>query len=555
MKNLFRTSIFFLLIASLLFSACGGPEKDFSTHSSDDGYIPEAFIPGEVGVMFSYSLRDDEQYAMVTKIEQYLGDVGRINRTVSDSFDAQFAEFGLSYEADLLPALGDQFRFVFAGRPGSDAVDAFSVVTLADPNQMRALFEKMAAEGTVKLKKLSDTDAYVDESGDFYAAIYKDLLFITNDPENLVGMIEQDEETSLWNSADYQDEIEKLGSNYVFYGLMFPGLFGQDLDLAEGFSLSDIPSVVDSQSLVVRAAEGGFSFDAYVNANKDLAADAGISFDAVPKAAPYLYEEVPSDGLMAYFESYGLEQTLMQAEALGDESGSLAELSSFSQSYLGMDFEEEILSFLDRGYSIALHKNGNGVIPGISIFVDVSSDKEGAEKLLATLDGQISGLLLVLETALPGAVSKGTTMVNGNSFNILEIDLSSLPRTDDSSSPLPAAVTSSPIQLAYGLMDDRLLITTAETWSVEGETISDSALYKSLGSKIDGVDEGLVLIDAQGISSFAGTLLALREQLGLGVNVEGLDIEGALEGFMGVIVASKTKAYESHFGGFLMIAE
>lgn len=542
-----------ILGSTVLLSACGG-ETDVSQHYSNSGLIPEAYLPAEVGMITSYSSRDDEQFAAVQKIETNLGDQDRVAETATETLDSQFGSVGLDFERDLQPAFGDQFRMVYAVRPADeDTVDAFTITTLEDPAQMESVLETLVTAEQLSFKQLSDIDAYVNEENSIYITIYEDLLFITTSPENLVGMVNQEEDSSLWNSETYQDTVEELGSNYVFYGILYPSLYTGDVSLPAGFSVSDIPSVIDEQLIVVRAEEKGFRFDAYVNANKDAAKEADISFDAVPKSEPYLYEEVPADGLMAYFESYGLQQTFQQADALGDDTSTLESLRTTIREYFGMDFDEDILSFLDKGYAIALHQNAAGVMPGITIYVDVSSNTDGAEEFVNKLDGQLAGLMMVLEAALPGAASKDTVAWGDETFSRISIDLNAIPRSEES--PLPTAVTESAIELVYGVEGDRLVISTATDWNAEGSSVAESELYQKLNQEMGEVSQGLILLDAEGLKEFTATLRALREQLGLQVSDSALQFEDFLDGFLGAAARSETKAYESHFGGFLMLAE
>ncbi len=536
---------------SLLLSACG-EAKEFGVHSSGEGFVPEAFMPSDVGVMYSYSLQNDEQFAAVATMEAGLGDEGRVSRTVSESLDTQFEGLDLDYDDDLLPAFGEQFRLVFGSRPGGDEYEVFSVVTLADADAMTAVLDKLVEAEELEFKNLSSLDAYVDEDGGFYATVYEDLLFLTNEPENLVGMTEQDEDTSLWAADEYQEALEEIGSDYVLYAMIFPGVFGEDIELPAGLGIGSLPAVTERQALVVRADEKGLAFDVLVKADKDAAEEAGLSFDSIPRAEPYLFEEIPSDGLMGYLESYGLQQTFEYKNAVAGESATYESLSDFFRAYFAMDFEEEILSFLDKGYAIALHQNGLGVMPGVTIYADVSSDEEAAGDFLDQLDQQVSGLTMVLDAALPGAVNKTLVEIMDEEFDALRIDLTELDREGDS--PLPALVTSSEISLAYGILDDRLLVTTALVWEEDGESIGDSSLYNALKDQVEDIDEGLVLVDTQNLASFFASLRALREQLSLGVDEGSVDFEEFLEGFMGGIAAGNTNSYEGRFGGFLMIS-
>ena len=512
--------------------------------------VPEAYIPADVGVISSYSSREDGQYAAITALERDLGDEDRISETATETLDAQFGTVGLDFERDLQPAFGDRFRMVYALRPdvGDEEGDTFTVVTLLDPEQMEKVLETLVDAEQLSIKKLSEVEAYVDSEASIYITIFEDLLFMTNSPENLLGMVGQEKDGSLWEEDEYQDMLSELGSDYVFYGILYPALYVGEVSLPGGFSVSDIPSIIEKQVFVVRAEEKGFRFDAWVKANKDDAKDNGISFDAVPKSEPYLFQEVPSEGLMAYFESYGLQQTFAQADALGGDTSTLDGLREAVRAYFGMDFDEEILTFLDKGYALVLHQNGEAAIPGITIFVDVSSNVDSAKEFVNKLDGQLSGLLLVFEQALPGAVSKDTVTWGEETFGRVKIDLSTLPQSSES--PLPGALTSSAIQIVYGVEGDGVVLYTDVDWEADGETVAESELYQKLNEKLvgggaaqttaDAVAEGLILVDAKGVAVFAGTLRALREQLSLQVSEEAFQFE-TLEGFLGLRPRAKRR--------------
>lgn len=544
-----RRFLALFLILSLAFAACSGGDK--STRS-DGGAVLESYIPGDVGLMFSFSLLDDGQYEAVQSIEKALGDEDRIIRTISETVDS------IDYSEDLVPALGEQFQMIYAVRSEDDLDQAFSAIQLQDAEKMEEILDKMVDDGAMTVKKLSKLDAYVDEENQFYGAVQGSALTIANTADGLIEMRDLSMKQSLWENDVYQDLLEDVGEEYVFFGAMFPAnIAGDDLDLVNNLGVAGIPAVVDQQSLVVRAEEEGFRFDIYVQANEDEAKEADVSFDRIPRSEPYLFGEVPSDHLMGYMESFGLKQTFDQANNLGDETGALEELEVFFRDFFAMDFEEEVLAFMDKGYSISLHQNGAGVVPGISFLMDVSSDRASAEEFVAQMDLQVDGLQVLLESILPGAVTKETVSIRDSEMSVLRVDLAAIEGSSEGLyGPLPAGLTENSIQLFYGLMGDRLLLSTANVWErLEWTSIEDSELYAELSTKLDDVEDGLVLVDAKGISSFIASLQSLRQELTLDVSVEAdAKIEDFLDGFRGMISASDTGAYNTHFGGFLMIA-
>ncbi len=552
MKRSFPLPLAFLLAASLLLNACSS-QVDLGKQVSNEGLIPEAFIPADTGLFFSYSLRDDNQYEAVQVLEEKLGEDIEISDLFTQQLDARYEMDGVSYIEDILPALGERFRAFSASREGRENADVFTVLTLENPDKMRDVFDALIEQSFIEEKKLSNNDAYVNEENDFYASIYKDLLFIANKPEALVEMIGIKEKDSLWENETFKSLMEDVGSDYLFFGGIFPSMIQEDIDLPAGLGLGSISELIDRQFLVLRAEEEGLRFDAYVIADEDAAREADVSFDVIPREDAYLMRNVPAGGLMAYFESYGLQQSFAEANAVGGNAANMEQFTSFIQNYFGMDFQDEILSFMDKGFLFAIHKNAKGVAPGFSIMFDASSNTDLADEFLNKLDGQLASLQLLFEQSLPGAIVKSDVEIMGSTLAKIKVDMNAISENENYDS-LPQMLKDSEIQLIYGMVDDMMLISTASIWEEESDlSVYDSELYQMLNGKLEDVDQGLFLVDTQSISDFFASLRALRDQLGLDNSEIILTAEDILQGFKGFIASGKTETYESHIAGYLMI--
>ncbi len=536
------------IVLSLLLVSCssGG---NFKEHSSASGLLPESFLPANASMVLSYSLMDEEQnaafLALMTKVE----DKNKASKTVSESFAGALGQFNLDYDKDLAPAFGDKFRLVYETLPGTttgsgSTVDAYTVITLADPVKMKNSMDFLVASGSLQKKTFNDYDAYVNDVDQFYSTIYQDLFFIANSADALMKMRDMKESDSLWNSDSYQASLKKVGANQVFYVLLYPENFGSGGALLS----SSMAAVLNEEGIILRAEDGGLKVEGFAGADEEKAKTAELKFDNAPKEKAYLLSEVPSENLMVYAESYGLKQSLTSGKITDSEG--FKNSSRTIQNYLGMNLESEILSFMDKGFVIAANKNGEAIMPGISILFDVSSDAENATKFITKIDGQISGFMTILSAALPGAVTKEKSEINGASFDTLTIDFSKIGQTS-----LPSVLTANPIKLSYGIFDEKLLITTSDSWmNKKFVSVQDSDLYNELSPKLEKAEEGLVLVNLQEIGSFAGLLVSLREQLGLPVDSE-FDLEKALDGFYALIASSETKSYEAKIEGFLELSK
>lgn len=536
------------IVLSLLLVSCGSG-VDFKEHSSVGGLLPESFLPANPSMVLSYSLMDEDQNVALAKLMSKVEDKNKASKTVSESFSGALGQFNLDYDKDLAPAFGDKFRLVYETLPGASTgsgttVDAYTVITLADPVKMNSSMDFLVASGTLQKKTFNDYDAYVSDVDQFYSTIYQDLFFIASSADALMKMRDMKESDSLWSSDVYQNSLKKVGAEQVFYVLLYPENFGME----GSFLSSSMASVMNEEGIILRAEDGGLKVEGFAGADEEKAKVADLKFDNAPKKKAYLLGEVPSENLMVYAESYGLKQSLT-AGKITDSEG-FKNSSRSIQNYLGMNLESEILSFMDKGFVISVNKNGEAIMPGISILFDVSSDMENATKFINKIDGQISGFMTILSAALPGAVTKEKSEINGVAFDTLTIDFSKIGQTS-----LPSVLTANPIQLSYGIFGENLLITTSDSWMnkkfVSGQ---DSDLYKELSKKLEKSEEGLLLVNLQEIGSFAGLLVSLREQLGLPVDSE-FDLEKALDGFYGLIASSETKSYEAKIEGFLELSK
>ena len=536
---------------AVLLTACGGGYADQSTQYSNSGEIPESYLPSDVAMVLSYSNRDDGQFEAAKKLGEAMGSEETMSETAADAFNSEFSEWGVDFETDLKPALGDQFRMVYAMSMGAnEEPETFAVLTLADASKMSEVLQTLSASGKLTYKKLSDGDAYTNTEASSYFMVYEDLLLVASTPESLQTMTSQSEEESLWGSDEYRSDLDQVGSDYLVYGMLYPKkAIGEDLP-----SVGALSSSVSSETLVVRAEEDGLRFDAWVKVNEEEAKAAGLTMDMVPREAPYLFEEIPAAGLIGYTESYGLKQSFDKAIELtegGEETAMLDQINEVTRAYLSMDFED-ILAFMNKGYAMAIHQDEDNIVPGLTFYVDVSSDIDSATDFINKLDGQLSGVLVMLQQLLPDAVSKDTVDWGDATFSRLKVDLSALPQSEEA--PLPEKIMTSVLQIVYGVQDDRLIISTATDWDMSN-TIQNSEFYKKLSAHRGEGNEGLILLNVQELAGYIGSIMALQSELGSDTQEQAQGFLDFMNHFTGFVAQSETDKYESHFSGFLMLAQ
>ncbi len=538
----------------LLLISCG-PGGNFKEHASVSGLMPESFLPANASMVLSYSLMDDKQNDLVETLTEKVEDKNQAKKTVSESLGSSLDKFNLNYEKDLAPAFGDRFRLVYETAPGvatasGQVTNSYTIITLEDAEKMKSTMDYLVSTGKLEKKTFNDYEAYVSEVDKFYSTIDRDLFFISDSADGLIAMRGMDESESLWSSSAYQTSLKKVGANHVFYVLIYPqNVQGQ----AANVLASSMAAVLNEEGIVLRAQSEGLKVEGFANADEEKAKAKELKFNNAPKKKAYLLSEVPSEDLMLYVESFGFQQSLTAGKLTGADG--FKNFAKTVQNYLGMNLEDEILSFMDKGFVISLNKNGDAILPGISLLIDVGSDKENATKFITKIDAQISGFMTILSAALPGAVTKDKVEINGTSFDSLTIDFSKMPASTGTVSTVAEALKNSPVKLSYGIIGDKLLITTSDAWlNKKFVPVKESDVYKELSPKLAKSEEGLLIVNLQEIGSFTKVLMSLREKMGLPADTN-FDIQKALDGFYALIASSHTESYEATIEGFLELSK
>jgi hypothetical protein len=546
-----------LLGTAVFLTACsGGGETIGSVHESDSGLMLEDFIPMDVDVVFSYSLLEDEQYANVQAIEAALIEDTTLTDLIAESFNEEFADTGLDLETDLIPAFGDQFRMMLGMSVESEMI--YLGATLSDPERMELVLTTLVEAGTLDEKRLSGANVYVGVDEDFYATVHDDLLLISSDVTAIENMTDLEE--TLSDNEFYQDALKEVGDAHVAYGMIFQEAImanSEELDasvfgLYSELGMTDVTASTAYQVYMMAAAPNGLEFELVVQANEEKADENGVRFDHVPVVESSLYEVIPAEGMMGYAEGYGLQQTLDQAMLLEEDSEVLLAVSEFFTNYFAMDFETEILSFMDQGMAMSIHAEEGNVFPGLTFMFDASNDLENAENFVAQMHGQLSAYATLFGAELGEALQVRTLETHtGDELHLIHFDFAAIPQEEGVPTGIPTEIENATLQLAYGMMGDNLIISMADIWGEDMESIADSAFYATLNAELP-EGAGLGLMDVGGIISYIETLEGLRGDLGLG-DSEATDVIEFLDGFYGFIGKSEYEQYRAESHGFLMI--
>ena len=555
------------LLSLLLFSAC--QQQTEVTLSSDDyaspgGYVPEKFIPADVTLFASFSLTDDQQYeAFMNLQDRFESETDAESADFfANGFDQEFGQFGVSFEEDIVPALGDQYRAVMGVRAlptsvsPSEEGEVFAVLTLENPGLMKETMSTLVEAGELSERPLSKVTAYVDSEESTIMAVQGDLLVLSNSVLAFPELFEL--EDSLFDNENYALLMEQGDSSSMIYGAVFPqNLIDAQESLDAIGALSQAPvGALAYQSFWMSATDEGFDFDAYLQ--KD-ASEKDFSFLDFPRQEAYLYKDFPAAGLMAYMETFGLKQSMEQAAELEGEA-SLAELDANIRSLTGLS-SDEFFSFLDKGMAFALHRDEGSIIPSFSIYADVSSDVSLASTFMDTMSQQLGAFTSLIASGVPGGISQSVERMQNADFDSFSMDLGFLadlaaPNPDGSASELKLLEGSS-LNLRMGVIRDRMLITTSDAFMDEFyDSIEENEAFSALmRDELSQASEGLVLGDPSQLAGLFNEILNLRGDLGLPEpDQPSLQSMSEFLSNFGAFVASSESSEETvHFVGFLSL--
>lgn len=522
--------IFLLMAAFLLFfSGCNGGNFE-NLNSSDSGNMIEQLLPQDTWMMISITTKDAEQVGHFNDL------VERFSEENTDDFLTQmkngFATMGLDYDEDIAPILGDEgFRVVIAYAPSADSDDVANFVgmTISDVEKAQEWLDSLVSLGEATVLSLGEIDAYVSdvEGEESYTALIDDILLVTNSSAALLnakGQLAAKGGESLMTNEMYISDMEKIKDSYMAY--LYVDFDGFESSYADAGLSSGVFAVgsylLESQVLAFSFEEDALVLSGYATGDKDKIEEVGVGLSDLAGSSAYLYESIPADNLAFYQESGALSAFFQlwiskYAEKLGASQELTEEqIELMLTQYLAMDYQDELMTFLDRAYAVAVHRNGASLIPGISFVIDASSDDDAARDLIDRLDAQVDSLVLLfaMDEASEMALTKTEAEIQGGEFHVVNVDLEAMGIAGSGSGMIfsvPEEVELTNVSLLYGVTDDDfLVISTYEGWEVAdiGVSVTDG---------LDGYDEMVFYLDFSELAAYLGIWENLQDSLSSGL--------------------------------------
>ena len=493
--------LFAVMLAGVIFLVgCTGPSFE-TLNSSDGGVLIEKLLPKDVWFVLSVTTKNAGQRA---EFENFIN-----NFSSTDDFFAKvqegFAGIGVNYDEDIKPIIGeDGFRMVMAYA----GTDNFVAMTVADEVKAREWLDSTVERGEASELALSDFDVYVsqNDNGESYTALLDDVLVVASSSTvlmNAEGQLAVEDSESLFDNEEYMNGVSQIESPYLGYVYVDVAGYGEIGGDSLGiFSLGNI--LLKSEVIGFSFEDGALLLSGYGVGDKEAIAEYGISISDISGEEVYLTKYVPAEGIAFYEEAGGFAKIVeLFALKSGDAEGFYATLDSYATKYLGMDVREDVLSFLDKGYAIAVHKGADS-LPYFSIIADASSNHDGADDFVDRIDAQISSLVALFEYDESGAFSsliKTEAEVMGGDFNVVSMDMAALGQV------MPTYSLTGMISLFYGVTeDDVLIISTYPDWEVfsEESSLLEDETFSDAIKAIKGYDNTIFYLDLAVVADYLG---------------------------------------------------
>jgi hypothetical protein len=401
---------------------------------SDQGVSIEALLPADLLMLGKIGSRDLEQLENLRQLNSYFPNdpmgmlIEEFNQGVSEGAGLQ--ELGLDYQRDLLPLLKENSELYLALAPALEkepaSIRLIMVLTIADKAALDRLLATQLQRGAISKKTHLGMDYYVtgdedagtgdrsaggdgtvDSADRAFLARIADVFVIANDElllkEAIASGVEKTLEGSslLVNNPVYRRALEDYRPSLFFlYGdfrLLLDFLNRAEIDgqpLAPeleslNWQTSGLEAIA-AETISLRAEKEGLRMMIRVWAGdgQDLREQAG----KIEKS--YLFEKLPAVAPFFYSEGYNFGQSYQQFMELAVQDDELRQgMDEMEQALagLGLDFQRDILTFLDRGYAFVLEDN-DSVFPALGFYLDTTGNVAGAEKVFALLNGAVEEL-------------------------------------------------------------------------------------------------------------------------------------------------------------------
>ena len=503
-------SVFAVFLLSL--TGCGESKFELSPEQkSPQGVSLEDALPADTVISVSINTQNKEQREKFENLKSYFPneDYDKLIKSALDDLNMELTDIGLSYENDIAPLFSEKFKGVFGitgefpktpklkkGEKASvkaKSPDMIIAFTVADPKKAEEIINIMAEKNSnAALTKVFDFPALDNKKESMYLALYKDVVIMSTTENNRFEAIKRlrNNENSLLANESYKKALKSLPQPNLGMVYMNVNRLFEEISKSEDVKMpaSEFIKAIQFEAFAFVAENDGLKMVAQVGMDQN----SKFNINKFPYKNPYLYKNLPGNDLMMFAEGYGIKDffeietdILFANKADRDD---FERIKRLMKSYIGLDLENDILVWMDKGYAFAMQRN-DGLIPGLSLYIDASTDPKSAAKTTEVIDTAFNQLVdsvmadgdPLLEKILNKKLVKmGETE---DELNLVSIDFTQLTEEELKTAEIPAGLFNEPLEIYYGLTKNNLFVFSTytglkEEWGKKELTVAENPAVK-----------------------------------------------------------------------------
>jgi len=518
--SLVRGLLLFALVAVFVISGCQ-QKSDMNQPSvfiSPEGVKAEVFVDPSAFMMFKFGTSDATQRQNLDNLGSYFPGDGfdMLMKEVTSEFDEDFAEHGVTFEEDLLPAVGENFQLMvsFSGAVSETEDPALTaVLSVADPAAFENWLTKAVGDGNGAVQNYKSHKIYINPDKGTHVVFYKDVIVATNRMSEMRNALERAEGSvdSLLQNASYQKGLaqmpDAIGLFYIDPSVIYEQMQNNSLQTEEMKEqlgeMADILKAIDGEIFAFTAEPDGIRMHGLVYGDPEKW-EALQGFLALDMDPIYLYEQVPGEGTMLYSESFNAKENLNTTFAMYKNMPEFDEMMQVLDDALAevdLDFKDDILSFMDRGLAYSLRDTGS-IIPSIGFYVDARSNREGAEKVMNVIFESIVDALSS-DPELESFISHKKFSTKGGDSSSLVLDISSAPDVDD----IPKDLLQLKPAFNYGVNADGLAFFEIVVKDDGGAPLAQNSSFKRSLDNLKGYEYGVAYLDVEQFMTYVNRVV------------------------------------------------
>lgn len=501
-----RISSFVLsaLFSSILLAGCtSAPPSNESVMVSAKGVKLESFMPADSFAMATLGTDDAGQKEMLGKLwANFPQDQAKefIDKTIVE-LNKTLQEQGYSFDKDILPIVaGDQRVMVsISGQMSEEkAPKLVLAVPLTLAEKAQELLESEAGKGTYEKQSYKEGTIYVQKAGGTFITIQGDVLILTNQMDSLQQAIDNQNGANLLANVDYQKSIQGMPKGVMFLYLDVQRYLKTAIAMAQTAGVTQMQvdesaaGSFSSESIVVIAEADGFRLKGNILGSGEDSLFKALygSSDAASK--------VPGKNVVLYVQGTNLARLIEMQGAMYKNMEGFSEIGQKIDAFFtmqGIDLSTEILAFMDKGYALVMGTS-DGLMPWAGLYMDVSSQPEGAKKFMGFMYRGIDGLLTQAkeEPGLSQLIEHKKLDDKESQWYQVSVKLNEAPefQTEEGKQ-----IASEPISLKYGVGADNMSsILFAPDSVISGTShLADDSLFKQMKGKLNGMEGSLTYVN------------------------------------------------------------